>query len=286
MTRLYIPPTVNHFARSLGKGFSLAVSTSGAKCFLKCRHCSGRTLEPMIQSIDRAQELVEAVQEYPRMLLVSGGCDLCGRLLISSRALELIKLATRHGFRVAVHCGVAEWSRLAVLRDVGTDIAMMDLCLDELTLTRVRPSPLLHPESILNTIELAKRIGLRVVPHIVIGEDCGRSGPEYEAIEVLTTVSVDQVVIVVFTPLPDTPYQHCPPPPQSACISVLRYALTRLSTKVSLGCMRPREYIDLELYAIDSGIDAVANPSSKAVYEGCRRGLEILNLCCSYESLL
>ena len=287
MTRIYIPPTVKHFARSMGRGFSMSISLSGTMCFLMCRHCGARTLEPMVSDLAEALRIASQKRGVePRMLLVSGGCDLHGRLLLDPRALEVVRRIRSMGFRVAVHSGVVDWNRAQLFRSVGAEVLMLDLCIDELVLERVRPSPHLRVEALLESLELAKRAGFRVVPHIVVGEDCGRVGAEFRAIDLLTTVNVDQLVLVVFTPLPSTPYHSCPYPPQRECIDVLRYALSRLRTKVSLGCMRPREYRELETYALDSGVDAIANPSTSLVFESLKRGLEILNLCCSYEAPL
>ncbi len=68
MTKLFIPSMIKHIARSKGIGYSIAVSTTGRKCFLLCRHCYGKALEFMMSIYDEhiINELVKKVRLIKR----------------------------------------------------------------------------------------------------------------------------------------------------------------------------------------------------------------------------
>ncbi len=63
----------------------------------------------------------------------------------------------------------------------------------------------------------------------------------------------------------------------------MRYAEARIGKPIALGCMRPREWVDIEELAFALGYDAIANPSLRFLER--HRDLDVYNLCCSYIAL-
>ncbi len=282
MTKIFIPPTVRHTAKDRGIGYSIAVSVTGTRCDLLCPHCFAKVLEHML-TVEQCLEVIREVSVYPRMVLISGGCDYAGRVPLDTTYRRLVYEAKSRGFIVAVHTCVTDYSYAKALLELGVDVALIDAEIDHTVLHFIRKLHRYEESILISSIESLKRVGVKVYPHIVVGLHPRGRGLEYEVIDILTTIDVDALSIVVFTPLPSTPYEYRSYPDKDYVKSVMRYAERRIGKPVSLGCMRPREWVDLEEYAYELGFDAIANPSLRFVDR--HRDLDVYNLCCSYIAL-
>ncbi len=283
MTTLFIPPTVKHVAKSRGRGHSVAVSITGRNCFVMCPHCYAKPLEYMV-SLDEALSLLMSIPaSKPRTLLVSGGCDWVGKVPVDENVEKLVTEAKSLGYLVSMHVCVVDELYAKKLRELGIDVALIDAELDPTIVRDVRKLRWFENNILLESIENLKRFGLRVFPHVVIGLHPRGKGLEYEVIEVLRSVDIDGLSLVVFTPLPDTPWSDRPYPEKSYAMRVLRFADALISKPLSLGCMRPREWVDVEEYAYNLGFEAIANPSLEFLEK--HRDLEIINTCCSFVTL-
>ncbi len=199
MTRLFIPPTIRHVARDRGIGYSIAISVTGTRCDLMCRHCYARTLEAM-HSVEHGLKLIDSASSWPRMLLVSGGCDYAGRIPLTARARKLIQRAKSRSFVVSIHTCVTDYSYAKTLRELGVDVVLIDIELDPTVIHFVRNLHKHSEEVFIESLAIVRRLGLNVFPHIVVGLHPRGRGVEYEAIERLTTIDIDGLSIVVFTP--------------------------------------------------------------------------------------
>ncbi len=136
---------------------------------------------------------------------------------------------------------------------------------------------------LIDSLRKLKLMNFRVFPHIVIGLNPRGKGLEYKAIDSLTTLNIDGLSIVVFTPINGTPLEYRSYPDKEFVMRILRYAGKMISKPLVLGCMRPREWIDIEEYAFKLGYNAIANPSMRFVEK--HKDLEVYNLCCSYVTI-
>ncbi len=216
------------------------------------------------------------------LALVSGGCNDLGYVPIG-KASNIIRLLKELGWRVAAHVCVVDESYAKMLHELGVDVALLDLEIDPVVIRYVRNLRRYAETLFIEGIATLKKFGLKVYPHIVVGEFCGMPRFEIEAVELLTTVDIDGLALVVFTPLPSTPYEYCPHPDPYYVKNVMRIARSLIGKPIALGCMRPR-LSELEFYAYEIGFDGIANPSLQIVEE-LREPYEVFNTCCCYLAL-
>jgi len=244
------------------------LSVTGTACALGCAHCGGHYLKHMIP-IDRWPEV--AADEGVKSCLVSGGCDLRGRVPVAAHMDALTELAAR--FRLNLHLGLADEAdvaRLAALRPVVS----FDLVADDATVREVygldRPAA-----DFVSTYSLLRRY-VRVVPHVCIGLRGGEPSGELEALQALARLGADAIIFIVFVPTPGTRYASRKPPALEKAVEVIaRARLMFPETPIYLGCMRPRgAYREaLDALAVRAGVNRIVVPSPRARGEAESLGL-------------
>jgi uncharacterized radical SAM superfamily protein len=139
-------------------------------------------------------------------------------------------------------------------------------------------------EDVITTLKELKRAELPTIPHIVVGLDYGKVKGEYRALEIIKELAPEVVVIVGFMPLPGTPMHEVSPPPAEEIARVMATARLEMPEAIiSLGCARKRGDSDIDLSAVNSGINRIAIPSEEAVRRAEELGLRISwqDSCCS-----
>ncbi len=287
--RLFIPPTKRYDIRALRDlGFEVvdrkwrAVSVTGRWCELMCKHCYGVLLEYM-ERLTSLGDAMRLVREGIKGVLISGGCDKRGRVPFE-RSLSALKLLRDSGVELYAHTGLLDRASASIASDLGFRVCMFDV-FTPLTAKLVRNLDGFTLRDLGSCLELCKEMGLRCAPHIVIGELCGKPSGELELIDFLSSYDIEQVNLVVFTPLPGTPFEECDPPPYDYIIKVLRRAREILSkSALALGCMKPSwgRYRLLELEAIEMGFDAIAAPNMDTLARCRVLGINVIEVgCCS-----
>ncbi|NPA97367.1 MAG: hypothetical protein GXO32_07185 [Crenarchaeota archaeon] len=289
--KLFLPP-VKRYDELLIEGLGIevsgprwdAISVTGTKCWLMCRHCSAILLEYMrsVTSISQLRKWI-ASEGLPRCVLVSGGCNSLGYVPLDS-ASNILRVLRELGVSLYVHTGIVSPSIARLARALGFRALMFDVFSSRCG-SFVRNLRFYSEAAMLRALELCERQNLPCVPHIVVGELCGEASDEMDLIDLLASYRVPQVNIVVFTPLPGSFFEWCSPPSHSYVSRVLKIARDRLSsTRLVLGCMKPQwgRYRGLELEAADLGFDAIAAPSLETIEVLARRGeARVFRGCCS-----
>jgi uncharacterized radical SAM superfamily protein len=93
-----------------------------------------------------------------------------------------------------------------------------------------------------------------------------------------------QVVIVSLMKLAGTPLEAVDTPKAEDVAEIIAGArLLMPDTLISLGCARQRGDVELEILAIDAGINRIALPSEEALSHAKKRGINIRyqRTCCS-----
>ncbi len=72
------------------------------------------------------------------MLLISGGCDCVGKVVLNSKVKKLISMAKLFNYVIAHHVLVVDDNYVKKLRDLGIDIILIDIDVDYDVLTHVR----------------------------------------------------------------------------------------------------------------------------------------------------
>ena len=264
-----------------------AISLTGAECRLGCLHCRGRLLETMSPAQDPAVLLKSARQVAKsggRGLLISGGCDLEGRLPWTRFADALARIKAETGLHVAVHAGFPDGRQADLLKRAGVDSVMLDVIGDDETQAAVYG--LNGANRAAESLTALTEAGLTVIPHVVVGLHFGQLRGEERAVEMISRARVGRVVFVVFMPLAGTPMAGLSPPPVEEVVGLMvQTRLAHPELVQHLGCAKPRGGYRrrLDLLALRAGVNHLAIPAPQAVEAAPSLGLEPFwsETCCA-----
>jgi len=268
------------------RGAYPGISITGAHCALMCDHCQAKILEPMpaAASPDALMEMCTRFAERGCLgVLISGGCDKNGLLPWPRFVPAIRKVKQETGLYVSIHCGLLDRDTAMALKEAGVDQALIDVVGDDETYRSV-----CHVDfgisRILSTLEALNRAELPMVPHVICGLNRGKMKSEFKAIEMLARFRIEQLVIVSLMAIRGTPFEGVPTPDAHEVTEVMIEA-RRLMPRVrmSLGCARTRGDEEIELLALEGGVNRMALPSDAVIQRAGDLGLEIRyqRTCCS-----
>jgi hypothetical protein len=253
---------------------TLPVSLTGTHCGLNCAHCGGYYLQHMHPIIDAQAENITSC-------LISGGCDAQGRVPVTG---HLNEIATLHGrLRLNWHVGMIGEEELRLIAPF-VDVISFDIVGDAETVREVYG--LEHAlGDYVDQLCVLQRYA-RVVPHLTIGLRGGQFSGEECALQALSRLELDALILNILIPTPGTRYASCTPPPVDQVARLFAQArLAMPGVRLVLGCMRPhgtyRQTVD-EL-ALRAGLDGIVNPTQRALRVAASLGLDIVwgNECCA-----
>lgn len=254
-----------------------SVSVTGSHCELGCAHCGGHYLSHMLP-LAQAGDIPAG--RYTS-LLVSGGCRRDGQVpwLVHQQDLQGLKKR----FALNMHVGLVRDEQQAAQAAALADSISCDFVGDNAAIREVYGLSA-TVDDYLASYRLLRRYG-RVVPHICLGLRGGVMAGEEQALEMLAAEGVEALVFIVFTPTAGTRYAHRQPPDLAAVCRVLARARTLFPRiPLKLGCMRPggRYREELDVAAVDIGLDAVVLPAPRAVRHARKLGCTIVRKeeCC------
>ena len=269
--------------------FFVPVSVTGKKCRLKCEHCRGIILESMYeaQSPDALYRLALRLKERGcKGLLVSGGAGTDGSVPLTEFAPVMAQLKSELGFRMAVHTGLVDEEMADALSEACIDSAMVDIIGSDETIREVyhlKASVADYENSLKNLVDR----NVKVAPHVVVGLHYGRIMGEYEALEIISRYSIAALVLVMLTPMCNTPMVDVVPPGIEEMKGIFAAARDMFpSTPILLGCARPagKYRLQLDKMALDMGINGIAYPAEGVVQYASEKGLTPVfsEYCCSF----
>ncbi len=274
-------------------GLYPAISVTGKKCELKCEHCNGRVLEPMI-SATTSESLLDICLQIDKKgyigCLLSGGSDLKGIVPWDKFVDTIAEIKKRTSLSVSIHTGIISPETAGRLKDAGVDQALIDVIGDDETVEKIYH--LKNGRSLIyDSLKALHSAGIPMVPHIVAGLSYGEIKGEIKAIKMLREFNLRALVIVVFTPFKGTSMESIVPPAPKEVAKIIALARINLpDTMISLGCERNRgkDGFETEVFAIDAGINRIAIQSDYAIKRAQEYGLEInyQKTCCSINSLV
>jgi lipoyl synthase len=275
-----LPSHREHFA---------AVSVTGTRCDLKCDHCQGKLLESMIpaETPEAFLATVERLQSQGGLgLLLSGGANRNGEVPLEQfiSAIRVVK-DKDPCFKIIVHTGLIQRRLARDLKEAGVDQILIDVIGDEETIRQVYHLDR-RVEDYEETLAMLREVGHRLAPHIIIGHHFGEIRGEWRALEMVTRIGVDTLVLVVIKPLALSRKRwfRIPTPEEVARISSVARILNP-STPVRAGCIRPAHpwKARMEKGFIDSGVNTIAYPLQGTIEYAQERGLQtrFVEMCCS-----
>ncbi|SPD74732.1 Radical SAM domain-containing protein [uncultured Desulfobacterium sp.] len=265
-----------------------AISITGESCELNCDHCGGQLLKSMIPATT-PEKLIERcikVNESGNTgCLISGGCLKNGRLPWEPflEAISEVKRLTH--LNISIHSGLIDLEIAKRFKDAGIDQCLIDVIGDDETFKTV-----FHTnegiESVKNSLKALKQAGVPMAPHIVAGLNYGVIKGEFNALRMISEFEPPILVIVVLMPLAGTPMQAVTPLNSYEIARLMATARIEMpNTIISLGCARPRGKVgeELEILAMDSGVNRIAIWSDAAIKRAKEWGLQVNfhKTCCS-----
>ncbi len=275
-----LPPQSERFA---------AISVTGTHCDLHCGHCKGKLLESMIPAED-PEALLRVIDRLRSRgalgVLISGGADKNGEVLLGRfiSAIRAIK-AQNPGFKVICHTGLIRREPAERLKDAGVDQILIDVIGDDETIRQVYHLNK-KVEDYEKTLLMLKEVGHRLAPHIIIGHHFGEIRGEWKALEMVTQVGVETIVLVVLKHLDNPQRLHgkIPTPEDLSKISAIARILNP-DISIRMGCIRPAHpwKAEMEKGCIDSGVNTIAYPLQGTIEYAREIGLKtkFIEMCCS-----
>ncbi len=266
-----------------------AISVTGKHCDLRCGHCKGKLLESMIPAED--PETFLQVTERLRLngahgILVSGGADQNGEVPLKEFIPSIREIKEKNPeFKVIVHTGLIRREIAKELKKAGVDQILIDVIGDEDTIREVYHLDK-SVEDYEETLWMLKEEGHRIAPHIIIGHHFGEMRGEWRALEMVTRVGVETIVLVIFKTLYlDGKYHFKVPKPEDASrISAIARILNP-DIPVRMGCIRPAHpwKAEMEKGFINSGVNTIAYPLQGTIDYAKEIGLKtkFIEMCCS-----
>jgi len=263
-----------------------ALSITGDRCELMCKHCRGELLKTMIAA-DTPERLLETCIEADGKghygVLISGGCDRSGQLPWGRFIPVIGDIKRQTGLRISIHSGFIDRDLAAGLKTAGVDQALIDVIGDDETLREIYH--LDHGVGLIReSLDALAKAGIETVPHIVCGLHYGEMRGEEEAARLISDYDVPSIAIVSLMKLPAIAgWVNCLPNAEAVSRAIAQTRLANPKAEISLGCARTRGDDRLEIMAIDAGINRMALPSEAAVEHAEEYGLDIryLKTCCS-----
>jgi hypothetical protein len=286
-----IPGTVSYHDDTLPlpKNRFPAISVTGSHCNLQCGHCRGKLLESMIPAEDPGTFFQVANQlrlNGAHGILVSGGANQNGEVPLEEFIPSIREIKEKAPeFKVIVHTGLIQKEMGKGLKEAGIDQVLIDVIGDNDTIREVYHLNK-RVEDYEETLWMLKGMGHHLSPHIIIGHHYGEIKGEWKALEIVTRVGVDTIVLVVIKPLVPISRNRMkiPTPEQTSRISAIARILNP-KTPIRMGCIRPAHpsKVEMEKGAIDSGVNTIAYPLQGTIEYAKEIGLEtrFIEMCCS-----
>jgi uncharacterized radical SAM superfamily protein len=283
-------PGAKHYANQYfqnHRNVFVNLSVTGRSCVCRCEHCAGKLLDSMIATPTPAEMksvIDRLVQQGCQGILVSGGANSQGEVPLLPFA-ETIAYARQKGIKVLVHSGLIRRETAAALREAGVDQVLMDVIGDRDTIKQVYHLDR-EPEQYLQSMLNCRIEGLQIAPHVIIGLHYGQIKGEFNALQMIQQAEPETVVLPILTPVYGTAMGNISPPLIDDAVKVLATARVLYpETAISLGCARPPGIYkrQLEIKAVDCGVNGIAYPDENTVNYATSRGLKTIfnEDCCS-----
>lgn len=249
-----------------------AVSVTGPSCEVGCLYCEGSYLKQMV-GVRGEEELLSVCRKLKKRgaagVLVSGGCDLSGRVPLPVEALQRVKRET--GLLLNVHAGCVNEPTAEALKQLDAFISFDVPTPSRLSLTSLKVTQKDYFES-LRLLE-----GLNVIPHIMLGLN---REEETETVRKVGEMGFASLVVIVLTPTRGTPLERYAVKGEEVAQTVAD--ARPLFSRLILGCMRPRIRFLEEKVTL---FDGIVLPTRWAKERVEQEGLPVrtMETCCVVE---
>ncbi len=262
------------------------LSVTGSRCALQCAHCSGRLLQTMV-SVPAPEDMYTLIDSLAAKncngILVSGGCNISGEVPLLPY-IKAIEYAKKRGLKTIVHAGIINEYTAYKLAEAGIHQVLLDIIGNAETIREVYHLDR-KPEDYYRSMQICKEAGLKIAPHVVIGLHFGQIRGEIYALDMISKIKPEVLVLVILTPMADTVMEKIEPPAMEQLDLIMRKAQEQSKeTTVTLGCARPAGVYkrQAERMAVDRGVNVIAYPDVSTIVYAQNRGRKAIFVeeCC------
>lgn len=200
-------------------------------------------------------------------ILISGGFDSLGRLLLDERILpELKEVKNKYGRKIKVfmHLGFTDKQTAESLYECGIDGVLVNIFSDKHVIEEIYNLKGCGPDMFYKNARLLKEAGLCVSPHLIIGLGAGSLSGEYHSVKEIAESGADSCVFVIAKNISKKDKPMLPEVKPLDVVKLFEYAKSIMpDIPVILGCARPhgQEFEKMEIELLKLGIDVIAFPS-------------------------
>jgi uncharacterized radical SAM superfamily protein len=244
-----------------------AISITGSECALECEHCNKKYLKGMKKLVNNnnlEQFLMHLSKNNGVGALISGGSSEDGSVPLLEFLDTIKKVKQETNLIINTHTGLLNQETAKKLADANVDIVSFDINMDEEVVQDIYHLDIELSEY-KRAIDLLKKYELNIVPHICVGLHYGKLNKELNSIRFIKEAGINPslIVIIILIPPKNSKIKFDTPKPEDIAkiIAILRFSFPK--TEISLGCMRPRGNIKIEVErcAIKAGITRIEIPS-------------------------
>jgi uncharacterized radical SAM superfamily protein len=247
-----------------------AISITGDECALKCEHCNEKylkSMKPILNKVSLEKFLINLYQNGGTGALISGGCEPNGTVPLYDFLDSIKKVKAQTNLIINTHTGLLNEMTAKKLAEAKIDIVSFDINMDEEIVSEIY-----HLRKNLSdyedAVKILKKYKLNIVPHLCVGLYYGRIHKELQSIKFIKESGINPSLIVIIALIPpkqSKKFLRPKPIDIAKVIALIRYIFPK--TEISLGCMRPRGDIKVEVekLAIKAGITRIEIPSSKTL---------------------
>jgi len=257
----------------------LPISVTGNACALDCDHCDTRILDPMIP-LDLEEGIFGMCKNMKakgtESVLISGGSMRNGQVPFLRHIEDIKRVKDELGMKIIMHTGLVSEEMAEGLEWAGVDGVALDIIGAEETIEKVY-----HMNTTVAdfdaTLERLTRHGLSIRPHIIMGLHYGQFLGEYNALEMIKKYPTHALILVILTPLHDTPMKDVEPPPTDEVEEFYQKARIAMpDTNILVGCARPggdyKKVVDIA--AVNAGLNGIAYPAEGVIDFARSKGLQ------------
>lgn len=268
-----------------------AISITGNECELHCEHCNEKYLKgmkPILNELDLEHFLMKHYDTGGVGTLISGGCDPDGSVPLLKFLDTIKKVKNKTELIINTHTGLLNEPTAQKLAEAGVDIVSFDINMDDEIIRDIYHLDK-NVKDYKKALNLLKKYKLNIVPHICIGLYYGKLHKELDSIKFILDSEINPSLIVLIVLIPPKKSKIKFKTPNlvdiAKVVALIRFLLPY--TEISLGCMRPRGPIKIELekYAIKSGITRIEIPARKTIKwlknKDPKINLKYFSACCA-----
>lgn len=265
-----------------------SISVTGQFCALRCKHCGGKVLNTMLPAVtpERLVDLCTQLKQKGAIgCLISGGCLPNGSVPLDRFIDAIAKVKHDLGLKVVVHTGVVNALTAKKLKEAGVDAALIDIIGSNETIKEIYKLDV-EVQDFDRSLKALHESGIPFVPHVLVGLHYGKLKGEFNALQMISKYAPSAVIVIALMSIHGTPMKDVSPPTSANIAKALAIArLMMPDTPLVLGCMRPKgkSKAEIDVLAIEAGVNAIAFPADEAIKLAETLGLEISfsSLCCS-----